>query len=298
MKIATTLNTLIPKNRAAAGALASTTARQGPALGATDESANMAPDAKRFGFRLETLQMCISPLVLLVLWELACRSGWVDAQLLPAPSSIALRTIEQAVQPDFWQNLTITVARLSGGLLIAVVLGVSLGLAAQLSRFGAAVLDARVKLLAPIPKIALYPALILIFGFENSSKIALIVSDALFPVLMATWSAARAVDQKLIWSARAAGTGRTASLWKVTLPSILPTVLAGIRVASVIACVVVFLAEMIASTDGLGHMLTVAARSYRTVDMFVPLVWICALGLALNGMIGFIQRRADRGGKG
>ena len=297
MKLVSILNALVPRNRIAASALASSVARQDSEPSSAEEPLHAA-SSRSFQPKLETLQMCISSLLLLVVWELACRLGWVEPQLLPAPSAIAHRVVEQALQLDFWQNLGITMARLSGGLIIAVALGVFLGLAAQLSRFGAALLDALVKLLAPIPKIALYPALILIFGFENSSKIALIVSDALFPVLMATWSAARAVDQKLIWSARAAGTGRAACLWKVTLPSILPTVLAGIRVASVIACVVVFLAEMIASTDGLGHMLTVAARSYRTVDMFVPLVWICALGLALNGMIGFIQRRADRGGTG
>jgi len=59
---------------------------------------------------------------------------------------------------------------------------------------------------------------------------------------------------------------------------------------------VVFLAEMIASTDGLGHMLTVAARAYRTLDMFVPLVWICIVGLALNWLIGRLQRIVDRSG--
>jgi NitT/TauT family transport system permease protein len=75
-----------------------------------------------------------------------------------------------------------------------------------------------------------------------------------------------------------------------------PTVLAGVRVAGVIGCVVVFLAEMIASTDGLGHMLTVAARAYRTLDMFVPLVWICIVGLTLNWLIGAIQGRVDRSG--
>lgn len=242
-----------------------------------------------------SLKLAASPLVLLIVWESVCRLGWVDAQLLPAPSAIALRLFDQAQGGDFWQNFGITLYRLVLGLSIAIVLGVVLGLGAQLSRVAAAVLDALVRLLAPIPKIALYPALILIFGFENSSKIALIVADALFPVLMATWSAARAVDQKLIWSARAAGTSRMACLWKVTLPAVMPTVLAGVRVSGVIACVVVFLAEMIASTDGLGHMLTVAARAYRTVDMFVPLVWICALGLGLNVLIGYIQRKADHG---
>src|SRR5574337_127917 len=211
-----------------------------------------------------------SPIVVLLVWEAVCRLNWVDAQLLPAPSAILARLVELASGSEFWQNFGITLYRLVISLIIAVILGVALGLAAQLSRFSAAILDAFVRLIAPIPKIAVYPALILILGFETSSKVMLIVADAMFPVLMATWFAARAVDRKLIWSARAAGTSRGACLWKVTLPAIAPTVLAGVRVSGVIACVVVFLSEMIASTDGLGHMLTMAARAYKTVDMFVP----------------------------
>ncbi|WP_245220130.1 ABC transporter permease [Pusillimonas caeni] len=246
--------------------------------------------------RLSVFKRLLSPLAALLIWELVCRLGWVEPQLLPAPTAIVARLVEQASAAEFWQHFGITLYRLVVGLAVAIVLGLVLGLAAQLSRLSAAVLDALVRLLAPIPKIALYPAFILILGFENTSKIALIVADALFPVLMATWAAARSVDQKLIWSARAAGTSRAACLWKVTLPAIVPTVLAGVRVAGVIACVVVFLAEMIASTDGLGHMLTVAARAYRTLDMFVPLVWICALGLALNSLIGFVQRKVDHSG--
>lgn len=238
----------------------------------------------------------LSPVVVLLVWEAVSRLGWVDPQLLPAPTSVALRLVQIASGIEFWNNFAITLYRLVISMIIAIILGVVLGLGAQLSRLSAAMLDAFVRLIAPIPKIALYPALILVLGFENSSKVTLVVADAMFPVLMATWAAARSVDQKLIWSARAAGTSRAGCLWKITFPAIVPTILAGVRVSGVIACVVVFLAEMIASTDGLGHMLTMAARAYKTVDMFVPLVWICAVGLSLNGFIGYVQRKLDHGG--
>lgn len=260
-----------------------------------DPSASLLDPAPRFAFARTSLRRAASPLAILVLWEAVCRAGWVDPAILPAPDAIALRLVALAGTAGFWRDFFITLARLVCGLGIAIVLGVGLGLGAQLSRSAAAILDALVRLLAPIPKIALYPALILVFGFESASKIALIVADAMFPVLMATWAGAGMVDRKLLWSARAAGTSRRACLWKVTLPAIVPTVLAGVRISAVIACVVVFLAEMIASTDGLGHLMTVAARAYRTVDMFVPLVWICALGLAMNAVIGLLQRRVERG---
>jgi len=250
----------------------------------------------RLRIRLSLLRLLLSPVLVLLGWELLVRLGGVSPQLLPAPSAVVLRLLQQAAEPAFWTHIGLTLYRLLVGLAIAVVTGVALALCARLSALAAALLNAAVRLLAPIPKIALYPVFLLVLGFENSSKIALVAVDALFPVLLASWAASNAVDKKLIWSARAAGTSRAACLWKIILPASLPTILAGVRVASVIACVVVFLAEMIGSTNGLGHLLTVAARAYRTLDMFVPLACICLLGWLFSAAIGIIQRRVDRAG--
>ncbi len=233
----------------------------------------------------------ISPLLLLTVWQLAVMQGLVNAQFLPSPIQIAERTLETMWQsPDFFHNLGVTLFRLLAGLGLAIVFGVGLGLLTQVSAVWRFMIGGVVKILAPIPKIALYPALVLVLGFDHSSKVTLVALDAVFPILMATWSASQSVDKKILWSAQAFGTSPTQMTYKIYLPAILPTVLAGIRVASVIGCVVVFLAEMIASTDGLGHMLTVAARSYVVIDMFVPLVWICALGMGLNYGIGKLQQ--------
>src|SRR5699024_1529352 len=160
------------------------------------------------------LSRIASPVIVLLVWQLVCEMGWVAPQFLPAPTAIVLRGISWAQTAEFWGHFGITVYRLLLGLLIAVALGLFLGLWAQLSQVSGAIINALVRLLAPIPKIALYPAFILILGFENTSKIALVVADALFPVLLATWAAARTVDQKLIWSAQAAGTSRLACVYK------------------------------------------------------------------------------------
>jgi len=109
-----------------------------------------------------------------------------------------------------------------------------------------------------------------------------VVADAAFPILLATHQGTSAVEPKLAWSARAAGTSPLACLVTVVLPAALPSVLTGCRIALVISCIVVFLAEMITSTDGLGHLLVRASRNFQTVDMFVPLITISLLGLALN----------------
>src|SRR6266446_3361708 len=85
------------------------------------------------------------------------------------------------------------------------------------------------------------------------------------------------VEQKLIWSAMAAGTPRRQILFKVVLPAAVPSILTGCRIGLVISCIVVFLAEMITSTEGLGHLLVTAARTFQAVDMFVPLITISLL---------------------
>ena len=154
---------------------------------------------------------------------------------------------------------------------IAVILGVAIGLAAAVNPAVNAVVRPIVRVLAPLPKVALYPALLLLLGFGHESKITLVAADALFPILLSTYYGASMVEQKLIWSAMAAGTPRWQILFKVVLPAAVPSILTGCRIGLVISCIVVFLAEMITSTDGLGHVLVTAARTFQAVDMFVPL---------------------------
>lgn len=228
--------------------------------------------------------------LLLAAWETSVAAGLVKKTLLPAPSAVFARLFELLQTAAFLEHIAQTLVRLFAGLGIATALGLAVGLAAANSRVGGRMLEPLVRVLAPIPKIALYPALILILGFEHASKIALVAADAVFPILFATYHGARMVERKLLWSARAAGTSPAACVYKIVFPAALPSILTGFRIALVISCVVVFLAEMISSTDGLGHLLIRAARSFRTVDMFVPLVTISLLGLLLNALVAAGRR--------
>jgi ABC-type nitrate/sulfonate/bicarbonate transport system permease component len=171
------------------------------------------------------------------------------------------------------------------------VSGVALGLAAGVKPTVQKVLRPLVRILAPVPKIALYPVFILTMGFADTSKIALVIADAVFPILLATLQGAAMVEPKLVWAARAAGTSNAGTIVKVILPATLPSILTGCRIGLVVACIVVFLAEMITSTDGLGYLLVRASRSFETVDMFVPLIAISLLGLALNGLLAMARVR-------
>jgi len=233
--------------------------------------------------------------LVLALWHGIALSGIAPAVLLPAPGAVFARLIEQAGNRTFLENAAITLYRLFTGFSIAAVVGIALGLAATGSKAVESVLRPLVRVLAPLPKVALYPAMILILGFDDASKIALVVADAAFPILLATWQGTAAVERKLVWSARAAGCSQARALFTVVLIAALPSVLTGCRIALIISCIVVFLAEMITSTDGLGYLMVRAARNFETVDMFVPLISISILGLTLNAAFNALRGWLLRG---
>jgi len=233
--------------------------------------------------------------LLLALWQGLTSAGMAPPSLLPPPVAVFARLAQQLADPVFLGHAATTLFRLFAGFAIAVVVGVTVGVAATGSRTIEMLMRPVVRVLAPVPKIALYPAFILILGFEHASKVALVAADAVFPILLATYQGTAAVEPKLVWSALAAGTSRRKALFTIVLPAALPSVLTGCRIGLVIACIVVFLAEMISSTNGLGHLLVYAARSFHTVDMFVPLITISMLGLALNAAFNGLRARLLRG---
>ena len=241
--------------------------------------------------RLAEIVAGVLPIALLLaLWQGLAASGMAPPALLPRPGVVFARLAEQLTDPIFLDHAATTLFRLFCGFAIAAVVGIALGLVASASRFADGLLRPIVRVLAPVPKVALYPALLLVLGFEHASKIALVAIDVIFPILLATWQGASAVERTLVWSARAAGTPPLRCLFTVVLMAAMPSILTGCRIGLVIACIVVFLAEMITSTDGLGHLLVRAARNFQTVDMFVPIIAISLLGLLLN--LGFNALRA------
>ena len=226
------------------------------------------------------------PIALLIaVWQGLVSFGYAPTTLLPPPGQVFYRMVQQFLNSTYQQDIAATLFRLFAGFSIAVILGVTVGLAAAVNPAINAVVRPIVRVLAPLPKVALYPALLLLVGFGHQSKIMLVTFDALFPILLATYYGASTVEQKLIWSAMAAGTPRRQILFKVVLPAAVPSILTGCRIGLVISCIVVFLAEMITSTEGLGHLLVTAARTFQAVDMFVPLITISLLGLILNGLL-------------
>ncbi len=243
----------------------------------------------------ELILGAIPILLLLALWQYLTVTKIAPSTLLPSPGAVFTRFAQQLGDPTFLSHVAVTLYRLFCGFGLAVIVGIGLGISAVGSPLIGSLLRPVIRVLAPVPKVALYPAFMLTLGFDHASKIALVFADAMFPILLATYQGALAVDTKLVWSARAMGMSRTKALFTIVLTAALPSILTGCRIGLVISCIVVFLSEMISSTDGLGHLLVRAARNFQTVDMFVPLIAISALGLLLNTAFNLLRARLLRG---
>mgnify|MGYP000663310536 CR=1 FL=1 len=230
--------------------------------------------------------------VLLVLWYVLARSGALGNQfVMPTPATVwdAARVLlaEGTLQEEAWATLRRVLLAFALALLVGGTIGILIG-RIRIVRY---LLRPVVQFLFPTPKIAIYPAMLIIFGLGSASKVAFGFAEALFPVLIASAAAASQIDARLLWSAEGLGLSRAWTFPRVVLPAALPGILTGARIGLVGALIGVFLGEMIAGADGLGQMMAIAYRTLRTADMYVVIVTVSLIGFFLDRIFLFVRGR-------
>jgi ABC-type nitrate/sulfonate/bicarbonate transport system permease component len=226
-----------------------------------------------------------------IAWELCARSGSVSPILFPSLARIGRELGLLLVQPRALAEAGASLYRALAGFGLAAGVGVALGIAMGRWPRVAGALDPWLSATYPIPKIALFPVFIFLFGIGSLSKILLVFLECLYPIAINTYAGARAVDRVLVWSARNMGAGRGRILWRVVVPAAAPAVFTGFRVALPVAMIVVVITEMIGSADGLGYLVIYALASFRTDRMLAVVVVIAGLGLALDRLLVLARRR-------
>lgn len=217
----------------------------------------------------------------IALLEIAAGNGWINRAFSPVPSRVAAHLRGVVASSAFLDGLASTVGLLAAGYFLACAVGILLGIAMGYNRRIYALLEPTLELLRPIPKPALLPPLILLFGLGASMKISIVFLGAIFPVLINTIQGVRAVDPVLIDVARTFRCGIVKVLFQVVLPASLPMILAGMRVSLGLGLVLVILAEMLTGSQGLGAQLVDAQRAFRVHEMYAWTVILAMLGLVL-----------------
>ncbi|MDH2430085.1 ABC transporter permease subunit [Sphaerisporangium sp. TRM90804] len=232
---------------------------------------------------------------LMIMAELAGRTGLIDPALLPRMSTILAEAVQLPWDPEFTADLLVTLRVWAMGLLIAVLLAVPLGL--MLGNLPRAELSARplVEFLRPIPSIALLPLVTLLVPSGEAAKIIAVVYAASWPLLINTMYGLRDVDPLAKETLRSFGFGTLAILGRVSLPSAAPFVMTGIRLASSVAFIVTVSAELLAGGEGgLGVFMIRAGSGLRTDLILAAVLWTGVLGLVANLLLVNLQRRAFR----
>jgi ABC-type nitrate/sulfonate/bicarbonate transport system permease component len=233
----------------------------------------------------------LSIVLLLVAWEAFARSGRVTPFMLPPFSTVVARIYTDAVGGALWVNIGLTVFRALTGFLIAAIGGIALGVLMSRSRLAHWLFDPIVSVGFPVPKIAFLPIIMLWLGVYDVSKIAMVVFDAIFPVVTATIAGLAAVEKELIWSARNMGAGERELTWQIALPAALPQILTGLQVALPIALIVAIVPEMAMGGYGLGAAMQSASRFADSRGVFAGIVEIAIVGYALIRGMAFMRRR-------
>jgi ABC-type nitrate/sulfonate/bicarbonate transport system permease component len=232
------------------------------------------------------------PIVLLGLsWEAFAQSGAVTPFMLPPLSAVALRIWSDALAGDLVLNTGLTLYRALTGFLIAAGAGVALGCAMSRSAGARWFFDPIISVGFPMPKIAFLPIVILWLGFFDVTKIAMVVLDAIFPVVTATVAGLQGVERELIWSARNMGAGGRALIWQIMLPAALPQILTGLQVALPLSLIVAVVAEMAMGGYGLGGAMMTASRFADSRGVFAGIVEVGAVGFCLVKAMAILRRR-------
>ena len=280
----------------------STTNPGSPALGAVSVGGARARERAADGTgarrrRLSGWQRLISPLALLVVWQLVNVAGLVSARKLPPPTQVVstaatLITTNSAAYGTLQHALLASLERMLVGFCLGGGVAVVLALVAGLSRGGEEAVDPLMQMVRTLPLFGLVPVFIVWFGIGQLPKELLIALGAAIPLYLNTFSGIRGVDGKLAELGHVLGLSRGELIRHVVLPGALPEMLVGLRQSLGVAWLSLVVAEQLNTSNGLGFMINQATQFQQNDVIFVVLLVYTILGLLTDWLVRRIERRA------
>lgn len=215
------------------------------------------------------------------MWELAARAGWIDPLFVPAPSAVARAFV--TIGGPALAALGDTLGKTAAAYVLSVVAGVSAGVAIGSVRLLRDVLSPYVIALYGIPKILVLPWIVLLLGYGTAPAVFYGALHGLFPIMVLVIGAVRDVDRTLVAVARSFGATTWQLYWKVLLPAIVPSVLAGMRLGIVFCLLGVLVVEMFAGVRGMGHVMGSLANGFQAPELFAAtgLVSVASIAIVL-----------------
>jgi ABC-type nitrate/sulfonate/bicarbonate transport system permease component len=239
----------------------------------------------------ERLLYLISPIGLIAVWQLLLMAGIGDRRFVPAPSDIAARYWDMLVSGELETNTFATLWRVFAGFVLGSVPAIAVGLLMAMFRPIRIFFDPLIASLFPIPKIALMPLLLLVLGFGNASKIALVVIAVFFPVVINSYAGAANVE-RIYWDvAKNYGASQSVIFRRIVFFGALPMIFAGLRIALAVSFIVLVAAEFVSTKVGIGYLIWNSWELMQVDVMFVGIVTVGLLGLIATVILQEIERK-------
>lgn len=238
----------------------------------------------------DRLLSIVSPIALFVVWEIAARLHWIDTRFFPAPSTIAGTFATMIANGELAANTLTTMERLAIGIVAGGVPGLLIGLAMGLYRPIHALLDPLIAATYPVPKSAILPLILLIFGLGEASKVAMVAIGMFYPVVINTAAGVQQIDKIYFDVGKNFGARGWATFRTIAFPGALPFIMTGVKLGVGLGLILIAIAEMVGAQSGLGFLIWNAWQILQVNVMYVGLITIAVIGFVLTVVLNEIER--------
>jgi 1,4-dihydroxy-2-naphthoate polyprenyltransferase len=237
------------------------------------------------------LLQLLSPLALLLLWEALVATGLLDRRFFPAPSETFVKLVELISDGTLVTATLVTIRRLAVGFVLATAPAVLIGVLMGINRPLRLLFSPLLSALYPVPKIALVPMVVLLLGFSEETKYAVVIISVFFLVALNTLAGVLNVDARYFDIARNNGAGSWDLVWTVAIPAALPSILNGINLGLGFALTVIVGTEMLLPQGGLGALIWESSQLYNVAAIFATLIVVALLGWLFNTLMLEVERQ-------
>jgi NitT/TauT family transport system permease protein len=238
---------------------------------------------------LEASAPLFATLLFLGIWEFLSRTGRISHLFFPAPSEILITLWNMILSGQVLSNFWASLVRIWWGLLLGLIPGVILGLGMGWSKRIRKFVDPFIAALHPLPKLAVFPLIMILFGIGEASKIVAVAISVFFPVLINSMAGVRQLNPVYFEVARNYGAKRWNTFTHIVIPGSLPMILAGVRIAFNLALVITIAVELLTANEGLGVNIWFAWQTLRTQELYATLIVIALLGMVLNYLLQLLS---------
>lgn len=242
-----------------------------------------------------TLISTITIIALIAVWWLVTTLGWIDALFLPSPVAVIDRFQDLVANGymsiSLWSHIGASLGRIGTALIAAVITAIPLGITIGRNKIVHGVLDPIIEFYRPIPPLAYLPLIVIWCGIGELSKVLLIYLAIFAPIVIATATGVRSVDQAKIRAAQSLGATQMQIIKHVILPSSLPNILTGIRIGLGVGWSTLVAAELVGASEGLGFMVQSSSQLLATDVVIVGILIIAVIAFILEIGLRRLQRR-------